>query len=83
MALGWKFAHHPGIRTKEDKIVAWPSALGTKPTESQIEVIINDYKTFLSENPVLTKKDKIQLIENATSLQALKAALIKIISQGG
>ena len=39
IALGWKYAHHPGIKTKGDKIVAWPSALGTKPTQSQIEVI--------------------------------------------
>ncbi len=77
-AIGWKYNHASGIRTKGDKLIAWPASLGTKPTQSEIDAIVTEYEQYLADNPSLTVGQKIALIDSATSLPELKEA-IKII----
>ena len=78
-ALGWKYNHKPGIRTKGDKIIGWPKSLGTKPAKAEQAIIIAEYKTYLTASQPLTIEDKIALIDDSASLPDLKEAIKKIM----
>lgn len=44
-ALGWKYNHVSGIRTKNGIIIGWPTSdLGPEPNQSQQIVIISEYE---------------------------------------
>lgn len=45
-ALGWKFNHAPGIRTKKNVITGWPSGLGAKPNAATKAAIIAEYDAY-------------------------------------
>ena len=81
-ALGWKYDHKPGIRTKGDKILSWPASLGAKPTKTQLDAIVAEYEDYLAANPKLTMEDKIALIDNANSLPDLKEAIKGVLFGG-
>ena len=79
IAIGWKYNHKQGIRTKGNKIVAWPASLGPKPTQKELDIIIAEYEQYVADNPELTMEQKIVLVDNAASLPDLKEALKTII----
>lgn len=49
--LGWKFNHKAGIETRDGEITAWPTSLGTQPTNAQLNQWRSDWLSFIN-NPV-------------------------------
>lgn len=80
--LGWKYNHKQGIKTKGNKIVAWPASLDPKPTQEELNIIMAEYEQHLLDNPPLTQEDKITLINSAQSLPDLKEAIKTIFLKG-
>lgn len=62
-ALGWKFDHEPGIRTRAGEIIAWPARLGPRPNAAQIAIIVAEYEAFLSSQvPPLSSEEIADLL---------------------
>jgi hypothetical protein len=78
-ALGWKYDHAQGIKTKNNKLVAWPNNLGPKPTTGQINVIVQEYQAHLEANKPLTVDEKIQHIDDSTFTIEQKEVLKKVL----
>jgi hypothetical protein len=56
MALGWKFNHEPGIRTKENletgemELTGWPEkTLGPAPDKARQAAIMAEYEAHLAQ----------------------------------
>jgi len=61
-ALGWKYNHEKGIETKDGKITAWPSGLGSKPSAAKQADIISEYQAHR------VKIDSLSQTENLASI---------------
>jgi hypothetical protein len=48
MILGWKYNHAEGITTVDGVIRDWPSTLGEKPTEAQIDAWGVEYDAMVA-----------------------------------
>lgn len=90
-ALGWKYNHTQGIKTKNEMIIRWPASLGVKPTDAELNVILTEYQTHLTEveNEQQQRVDDIgdnlpnwnqvsASIDNATSVAGLKIIVKKL-----
>lgn len=66
--LAWKYKHAEGMVTVDGKIKEWPSYLGTKPTEQQIELLGKDYDEYvIAQKKLETEKEKADEDEIASA----------------
>jgi hypothetical protein len=65
LVLGWKFDNYPGITTREEVLVGWPEALGSRPTTSQVTTWTQEYTAGIEE------KERIRVANTARTAELL------------
>jgi len=72
--LGWKFDNAPGIRTRKNKLTAWPADLGPPPTAQQISDWTAEFEQLepepTTEEMVKALFDKETAANNAETMAA-------------
>lgn len=76
--IGRKFNHAPGIQTYNGHLTKWPRALGSYPTQAEVDAWVAEWEALPPEekDPRLKLRQEIQ---NATTIAAIKQILMKVV----